>query len=377
MIVIRKYKIAFAALTIVVLAAVAVSIGVLTVQPKIMETVPEFKYSEPLTESPTHEESGFPSESPYTDAAADPNGISDTLLTSNNPSYYMKINFNGFDIFVSGICKNHDIVSAHLASDGESENVVYDGDSFSVALTDKHANSEYDTLYIFTENGLDMGYRIFVTEEGFTAVDVTEAAERNDALAENAITLPEEGVIEYIAADGNSDTVRSVLEQVREISDTVCDGLESDYDKLLAISQWVSENIYYDFDSRDISVTTETISLENVLETHRTVCGGFANLFSALCAAQGITCYNFRGTAITSGLCFSETDSGEFHEWNCAVIDGQKIWIDTVWNTSNTYVKEAYYSGKTGLKYFDITTEAISLDHCGNVAEYRDYFFNV
>ena len=189
------------------------------------------------------------------------------------------------------------------------------------------------------------------------------------------MTLPAEGVAEYVDAEKDPERIAEALAQVKAISDEVCEGLNDDYDKLRALSDWVSTNIYYDFDSRDNSVTPETLCLSHVLETHRSVCGGFSTLFSALCAAQGITCCNIRGTALTSGLCYAEPhESDALHEWNYVILDGRHIWIDTVWNTYNSYKNGEYHAGSVSMEYFDVPDEVLALDHRASRCEQRDYF---
>ena len=98
--------------------------------------------------------------------------------------------------------------------------------------------------------------------------------------------------MQHITSSGDPETARQVLSRVRELSDEICVGITGDYDKLRAISQWVSRNMYYDKDASEKGVTEDMLTLEHVLEYHRSVCFGWSNLFSALCQAQGIwRCY--------------------------------------------------------------------------------------
>ena len=78
--------------------------------------------------------------------------------------------------------------------------------------------------------------------------------------------------MQHITSSGNPETARQVLSRVRELSDEICAGITSDYDKLRAISQWVSRNMYYDKDASEKGVTEDMLTLEHVLEYHRSVC---------------------------------------------------------------------------------------------------------
>lgn len=166
-----------------------------------------------------------------------------------------------------------------------------------------------------------------------------------------------------------------MLGEIKALSDVICEGLGSDYDKLRAISRWVSANIYYDYPAYNKGVPEETLSLKYMLNGHSSVCGGYSNMTSALCAAQGIKCWNVHGSVLTGGYTFSERNDGEYHEWNYAEIDGRVIWVDSGWNSFCTLRSDGtYINGGIYYRYFDIGEEYFALNHKSNYAEYRDYF---
>ena len=193
-----------------------------------------------------------------------------------------------------------------------------------------------------------------------------------DAL-EHAISVPEEAVALYICADGDTEKIQTTLTHIKALSDEICNGIDSDFDKLCAIAQWVSENFYYDYDARDTSVTAETIALENVLETRRTVCMGFSNLYAALCCAQGIDCRVVHGTAVPAGT-FDDDIKGEMHEWNVVLTDGRHVWVDALWNTGNAYRNGTYTDGIQHTKYLGISDVDIAKNHRADHIEIRDYY---
>lgn len=333
--------------------------------------VPEFVYPESSSGSP--EASDYEPAAPET-APSEPTAEPvPTLLTSHDPRNGFELSFDGFTINVRGRSDKEEISVIYLESDKSSTSAEpqYNGNEITAAVTGKRGLNDYETLRI----GKHLNYRLHVTETGYEPVDTSEISESNAAATRVVIMLPAEGVAEYVDAEKDPERIAETLAQVKAISDEVCEGLNDDYDKLRALSDWVSTNIYYDFDSRDNSVTPETLCLSHVLETHRSVCGGFSTLFSALCAAQGITCCNIRGTALTSGLCYAEPhESDALHEWNYVILDGRHIWIDTVWNTYNSYKNGEYHRGSVSMEYFDVPDEVLALDHRASRCEQRDYF---
>lgn len=334
--------------------------------------VPEFVFPESSAVIP--ETAAGETSSPETSAPeAAPSEPLPTLLTSRDPKNGFELSFDGFTITVRGRSDKEEISVIYLESDKSSTSAQpqYSGEEITAVVTGKRGLNDFDTLRI----GKHLNYRLRVTETGYEPVDTSELAESNTAATKTVVTLPAEGVAEYVDAEKDPERISETLAQVKAISDEVCEGISDDYDKLRALSDWVSANIYYDFDSRDASVTPETLCLSHVLETHRSVCGGFSTLFSALCAAQGITCLNIRGTALNSGLCYAEPhESDALHEWNLVILDGKHIWVDTVWNTYNTYKGGEYHRGSVTLEYFDVPDEVFALDHRAERCELRDYF---
>lgn len=233
----------------------------------------------------------------------------------------------------------------------------------------------YLTVHLFDMDGRGDMFMLTTDQNSFAFCDVSDIVENNRKAVENAIEQPQNQVAEYIVKGGKPDEIRKVLEEIQALSDEICAGLDSDYDKLRAISRWVSANIYYDYPSYDKGVPEETLSLKYMLDRHSSVCGGYSNMTSALCAAQGIKCWNVHGGALNGGRTFVTDSDSEYHEWNFAEIDGRIIWVDSGWN-SYCYLRRdgVYDNGGICYKYFDIGEEYFALDHKANYAEYRDYF---
>ncbi|MDE7192624.1 MAG: transglutaminase domain-containing protein [Oscillospiraceae bacterium] len=373
----KKHSAVIAALA---LLSVAAAFAVTIACNSAAKRTPDFVFSDPSPAVASTVESEPPPLPPAqteesSEIGGEPQGLIPSVITSNDPRNFSKIVFDGFDIIIEGVSADRLIVSACLFSDGVEEPAEYDGDSYRIVLKDKKTDGGFDTIYIYTAAGVVLDYRVCAAPDGFKSIDTSDIAENNFRLAQTPADLPIEGVLQYITPDGDPSRAREVMAQVEEISDRICEGIPDDYAKAMAISEWVAENIYYDFDASESSVTAETVSLSHVLETHRTVCGGFSNIYSALCAAQGITVYNVQGEAVSDVLnSFAETDTGSFHEWNYAVIDGKGVWADACWETYNYYRDGQYVYGKTRSKYFDISDSVMSYDHRVKVCWSRDYY---
>lgn len=248
---------------------------------------------------------------------------------------------------------------------------------FSITLGVSDDCDGYIDLRITDGGGHIDSYRLrySAADKLFSYVFPDEIVEKNIKVTENPTNLAPALVKRYVSTKENGD-VNAILDKIREISDEICEGLDSDYDKLRAISHWVSDNIYYDNAAHDAGIPEECLSLEYMLDKHASVCGGYSNMTSALCAAQGIKCYNIKGKAVLGDVTYAEQPNiGGYHEWNYAVIDGHVIWIDSGWNSYNYFRSSgAYERHGIGYKYFDIGIETFSQNHICNTAEYRDYY---
>lgn len=234
---------------------------------------------------------------------------------------------------------------------------------------------KYGVFYIVDGSNHNNKIYLELTKDGVRFPDVSWLVENNGRAVNSPETLSEDAVAKYITLDGSRERIPQILKEIKKISDNICEGIDSDYEKLRAIVHWAAENIYYDFPAHNNGIPPECLSLEYMLNNKSSVCGGYSNITSALCSAQGIRCYNVKGRGITNNGCFMQNLQGEFHEWNIAEIDGRRIIIDTGWSSMNAFRSDGTFtSSPMCYGYFDISPEVFSLDHKAQSAEYRDYF---
>lgn len=279
----------------------------------------------------------------------------DTLTISGNEG------LNGFD----SIAVDTDYAN-RLSCD------VSDGE-FSCTVGRADFSNGYHSIKVIDGNGKYESYRIFVGEDGFSLPLSPDVEENNREIFSAPKPLSDEETARYITIDGSMEKCPEILERIKEISDEICGGIDSDYDKLCAISQWVSYEIYYDYPAHDNGMPDECLTLEYMLENHTSVCGGYSNMTSALCAAQGIECYNVKGRAVNNGYCFSEPKEDAYHEWNYAVIDGRGVIVDSGWDSASYYYGDKYKRSSVIYRWFDVDPAVFSMDHKAVSMEYRDY----
>lgn len=166
---------------------------------------------------------------------------------------------------------------------------------------------------------------------------------------------------DYVQATFLTD--RSMInEGIAATSDEITAGLKTGREKLKAIYDWVTANIYYDVDMAE-GKREYLVSAEYTYYIKVSVCAGFANLTAALCHAAGIPCRAVTGFATGIG---TDADLGsvwtaykeylktedtaafkaavsayENHAWNEAYIDGEWVILDTTWGCNNEYYATA------------------------------------
>lgn len=166
-------------------------------------------------------------------------------------------------------------------------------------------------------------------------------------------------------ADGLNNTIPI---EIKTLSDNITKGIDSDYEKIFALYDWVVKNVSYDFDVFYGKAEYKTDSLD-VLHDRKSVCAGYANLLQSLIQAQNIPCIN------TSTYSLGISTNGEWDDDNVAVmssnhahneafVEGRWIAMDSTWDSRNRYE-----NGKFDLKepncyvYFDVSNEFLAGSH--------------
>ncbi len=158
-----------------------------------------------------------------------------------------------------------------------------------------------------------------------------------------------------------SGAVLSIAEQVTANSAT-------DYQRILALHDWVCEYLSYDMDSLR-SQEIPPYYAEEVIESRNAVCLGFATLYAALCRSIGIPCNVVSGYALGIGSDTEWTDATtateeQNHAWNEVYVDNRWVIVDTTWDCVNKIENGVLTQGsEVSHLYFDANIDFFSSNH--------------
>jgi len=206
----------------------------------------------------------------------------------------------------------------------------------------------------------------FTIKGGVATFTVSPALEKNEKTLAAART--DSAALAYYLAP--SYWIQSEDSAIVETARSVTAGLTTDYEKAVALHDWVCNNVWYDYDTITTGVRVPGDALFT-LNNRRGVCEGYANLYAALLRAVGIPAKYVIGYGMdyaeVAGWTASRLSGAEDnHAWNEVYIDGRWLVVDTTWNSGNEYRggKFVRSDGLSGWRYFDATLAAFSIDHC-------------
>ncbi|MBQ3918192.1 MAG: transglutaminase domain-containing protein [Oscillospiraceae bacterium] len=183
----------------------------------------------------------------------------------------------------------------------------------------------------------------------------------------------EELLVSYLTDDpARADEVKA---QLKALASEITAGCTTDAQRGRAISMWVGTNIAYDFDLEDDG-SFEVLTAETVLERRRAPCTGFANLFSCLCAAEGIETLFMIGGTSSGGYQRSQLEAAPAnHAWNAYLADGQWHFSDSTWISDLSYENGEIFGGEQCLDYYaDFDFGGMCIEHRIDRCEKRTAF---
>ena len=166
----------------------------------------------------------------------------------------------------------------------------------------------------------------------------------------------------------------------------IVSGKTTDREKLKAIYDWVTTNIFYNYDMASGKVQRRVSAYETYYYMN-SVCEGYSNLTASMCHAAGIPCRVVSGFATgvntdntvdtvwniySKYLSDGDLDSFrsaiakyENHAWNEAFVDGEWIILDTTWGSNNDYYPSSggLIPAKPTDEYFDPDMDWFSESH--------------
>lgn len=155
---------------------------------------------------------------------------------------------------------------------------------------------------------------------------------------------------------------------ISSIALQLTDGIDNDYDKALAIHDWICTYMYYDVDSLSAEESPPYFA-SDIVKTQKAVCLGFATLMASLCRSIDIPCNVVSGYALGVGDDTAWTDETivtdeQNHAWNEVYVDGRWIIVDTTWDCTNKFENGELVRG-SGVShlYFDANLQFFSANH--------------
>ena len=319
-------------------------------------------------------------------AAAQPgSGNTNLIRTSYSRDNYAVIECAGNTVAIKGMYTFDRLVKVHILHCDESTGSYSlrsrkDG-SFEAEITVTPAEDGEFSVIFTMDSGTKLRYLLLYKGAKGWYFPINSLAETNRMVFDHIFEAPTEASALYLSANDDPKEINSALEQISGLTKQITEGIDDDYEKAKAISQFVSKTIYYDYDARTGDADLETIALHNVLKSSKTVCAGFANLFCAMAEAAGIDAVNIKG-GVTSGdadhpIPYSKLERGiQNHEFAAFRYEKEDrwVWVDACWDGSGNYSNGTFTDGLTKVMYFDISDEALSFNHRADKAERRHYF---
>lgn len=165
---------------------------------------------------------------------------------------------------------------------------------------------------------------------------------------------------------GESYGIQCKDKRIVELAESITAGAASEYEKILAVHDWVAQNIAYD----TVAFYARTYHPSNqdaltTLKNRKAVCQGYSNLTVALLRAAKIK------AGVISGVClgygfekqWSRIDKNKVnHVWNEAYAEGRWVMMDVTWDSGNIGEDKAFHP-RFSHTYFDASLEMLSFDH--------------
>ena len=170
----------------------------------------------------------------------------------------------------------------------------------------------------------------------------------------------------------HTGTYQSDLPEITSLANKITKYKSGNYNKILAIHDWVAENLYYDKDALNSGrYRFERYDVLSMLDNRRTVCRGYSKLAVTLLRAIDIPAIDVECFAL------GESSDGDWNDNNNLTAEANHVitfalasnrWIimDPTWDSVNEYRNGEYIEKTDGgarHNYFDATLAFFSYTH--------------
>ena len=214
-----------------------------------------------------------------------------------------------------------------------------------------HSKEKYPTIRYYTDNPRPSYYNSFATEIG-QSISVTTS---------NQLYLAVSWGLKPVPVNGSPADL--VYTEAKNVLRRIIDDSMSDADKVQAIYNYLSTEIYYDSQLLSLSMLPNALQpanlhfyegfyLEGVFLRGSAVCDGIAKAFNLLAYMEGIEALKISGEAMNS----SNQLIG--HAWNMVLLDGKWYAVDATWASIQDGNKEL-----PTYRYLLVTDEKLQSSH--------------
>ena len=253
---------------------------------------------------------------------------------------------------------NEDTITGDNAIDNETDSNGSDGFEEDSTETDNTEIDNNETESNETENSKTGSSETENNETGSseTGNNETENNGQGNGSAGNGETDAHEDVYDHAAVlrawrSGNSSGLsyknRRILEACIEVINELITENMSDYEKQLAIHDWIIDRVRYDEEtlsnSPNASPDPDNDNPYGAIFGRRAICSGYSSTFQLFMDMVGIECITVDGY-------YSVT--GAEHAWNMVRIDGEWYCVDVTWNDPIGGSQSAL----TRYRYFNVTS---------------------
>lgn len=257
--------------------------------------------------------------------AEDSNKNDSNVSTENQGTESIEIGTEGIDGTESTEIEATEIVSTETeateteSTETEDNSNKNDSDKDKTESNDKKPNSDKDKDNNNNSSNDD---------------NKNQGTSDNESGNQSSNTLPQESEAQRLA---------------REIVNQIVHAGMSDFEKVIAIHDWLIFNIDYDFSYSNYDV-------ESTLKTRTAVCQGYALSFEMMAEMAGLEAAFISGTA--------NNGSGyESHAWNRVKVDGTWYNLDATWDDPAQPGKNPADHSGNRYDYFLISDANINTDH--------------
>lgn len=155
-----------------------------------------------------------------------------------------------------------------------------------------------------------------------------------------------------------AEVMKAVDDKAEYIISQFIMGDMSDYDKCVAIHDYMTENIHYNFSAMSVSFVHDAFTVEGALLKHQAVCNGISKAVTLLLNKLSIPCTTVQGRSA-----IGENDLD--HSWNLVKLGDDYYHIDVTWD-----LQEVNRFSSRSHMYMNLDDESMLNNHSWDIEAY-------